>query len=111
MDGIHDQSVQSPPNYRALKAVVILLGVLIVAALGALVTGMMLGVGPKSPAAQAAEPYSTRIKAPNGSYITGAEIDGNRLVVHIDDTGNGLVVVLDPATGRILGRVLVEPQP
>jgi len=115
MNGLQQEAAQPPPNYRALKAVVIILGVLIVLALGALIAGMVLKLGATGPAAppagSAAEPYTARIAAPAGAHIAGAEIDGNRLIVHIDDGGSGTVVVLDPATGRILGRVVLEPTP
>jgi hypothetical protein len=107
MEGLQEQSEGIVPNYRALKAVVIILGALILVALAALVTGMLLGVGPKSPAAQLAEPYTTRLTAAPGAKIAGAQIDGNRLIVHIED-GSGSVVVLDAATGRVLGHIVFE---
>ena len=107
MEGLQDQTVPPASNNRALLAVVIILGVLIVLGVVGLVTAMVMGVVPRS-AARLAEPYTTRLPAPAGAQITGAQIDGNRLLVHIDGAA---VVVLEASTGRVLGRIELEPTP
>ena len=97
------------PNYRVLKAVVILLGALILLAFGALVAGMLLGVGPRTPASRVTEPYNTRIATAPGARLAGAELVGNRLLVRVEDGNGGAVVIVDAASGRMLGRVMLQP--
>jgi hypothetical protein len=96
------------PNYRALKATVIILGVLILLAFGALVGGLLLGATGTRNAARG-EPFATAITTVPGARVAGAELVGSRLVVQVEDRNGGLVVLVDTASGEILGRVMLDP--
>ncbi len=96
----------SRANHRGLLALVIILGVLIMIGVGALIAGAVLGAGRRT---EVAAPYLTSVPAP-GARIESAEIQGNRILMRL--TGNGdELVILDAATGRLLGRIRLEPGP
>jgi hypothetical protein len=99
----------APANNRGLLALVITLGALILLALGMLVGGALLGAGP---GAGDAEAYQTAIPAAGDAHIAGAELDGTRLMLRIDggDEG-GSVVVIEAATGRVVGRIELDRAP
>ena len=66
----------------------------------------VLGAGRRT---EAAAPYLTSVPAP-GARIESAEIQGNRILMRL--TGNGEeLVILDAATGRLLGRIRLEAGP
>ena len=104
-------SQDTPPTYRAMTAVVILLGVLILLALGALIAGLVLKSGVKHTEASPAQAFRTQIAAPPGAHIVGTTFDDGRMLVHIAGSGGDMLVIVDPATGRELGRVTLGPQP
>ncbi|WP_291299031.1 DUF6476 family protein [Elioraea sp.] len=92
---------------RALKAAVIIMGVMIVAGtiLLAVVVANRLS-GRDGPAVQASlgQPAGTRIVS-----LAGA---GDRVAVHV--TGGGLpdrILLLDPASGRVVGTLAAEGPP
>jgi hypothetical protein len=95
------------PNYRALKAVVIILGVLILLAFGVLVGGLIMRAGGGATATD--EPYLTAIPLPAGASVTGTELVGNRLMLRIERPGANEVVILDANSGRVMGRVVLQP--
>jgi hypothetical protein len=103
------QMLPANGTQRALFAVVIILGVLIVLALGALVGGFLTG-GPKR-AANADGPWRQTLDLPAGTRITSAYLDGNRMVVHLTAREGEDVIIVDAATGKELGRLHVTPQP
>ena len=90
-------------NHRGLLALVIILGVLLLLAFGALIGGLMLGAGPGRSAA-GGETYRISIPAAAGARIAQSELDGNRLLLRLEGNGEA-VVVLEATTGRIIGRV------
>ena len=74
----------------------------------ALIAGAMLGAGRRADAG-ASMPYLTAVPAP-GARIESAEIQGNRILMRL--TGNGEeLVILDAASGRLLGRIRLEAGP
>jgi hypothetical protein len=89
-------------------ALVIILGVLLLLAFGALVGGLLLGAGPGGDARD--EEYLTSIPAVAGARITESELDGNRLLLRIEG-GEAAVVVLEATTGRVIGRVELDHAP
>jgi hypothetical protein len=95
------------PTYRGLKAAVIILGALILLAFGALVAGLILGGGPRTPARNA--PYQVALPAAAGSRIGEARIDGNRLLLRLDGANGSELVVMDAPSGRVIGRVTLTP--
>ena len=96
-------------NHRGLLALVITLGALILLAFGALVGGLLLGTGSQNGAADA-EAYLTSIPSAEGSRIVQTELDGNRLLLRLEGSGDA-VVVLEATTGRIIGRIELDHAP
>jgi len=104
---------------KALKALVIFLGVLIVAGVGLVIYGISSKVGPK-PAApvatnavsdlpnavpSAAAFGSVEVTLPDGAAIQQVFAAGDRVIVRVG-TGKGAadrLIVLDPARGQVAG--------
>ncbi len=97
----------TPASYRGLLALVILLGALIMIGVGALIAGAMLGAGRR---AEAVEPYITGVPA-NGGRIESAELQGNRILMRLTGGAGDELVVLDAATGRLIGRIRLQAAP
>ena len=94
----------TPASYRGLLALVIVLGVLIVIGVGALVAGAILGAGRR---ADIAAPYVTAVPAP-GARIESAEMQGNRILMRLTGGEGDELLILDAASGRLLGRIHLE---
>ncbi|MCZ8122412.1 MAG: hypothetical protein ACK5XA_01420 [Tagaea sp.] len=105
---------------RALKTIVIFLGVLCVGAFAFLVYVVAGGVG-KAPAPDAAAPRppiaglawnDVAIPAPAGSTLAGAFAAGEHVVVHVNPPDAApFLVVVDPKAGRVIGRILLGARP
>ncbi len=103
---------------QALKTVVILMGVLIVAGAGVIAVTIYNRVsaptGPEAPApaAAAATPKGfdvTRLGLPKGAELRGMEAAGTRLLLHVHIPGRGArVYVVHLETGALLGIVEVS---
>ena len=91
------------PSYRGLLALVILLGALIMLGVGALVAGAVLGGG----RARDTAPFNATLDAP-GAHIESSEIQGNRILLRLTGPKGEELVILDAASGRLLGRVSVN---
>lgn len=117
-------AAETTPNLRLLKAVVILLGIAILVVLVVIVVTVVRRAGDVvRPAAQeavqeAAQEYTVlgsfddrRIAIPAGAEVAGMTSAGGRLVLRLRlaDGGTALLM-LDPATGRRLGRVTLVPE-
>jgi len=98
----------SPASHRGLLALVIVLGVLIMIGVVALIAGAMLGAGRRAEAP--GTPYLTSVPARAGARIESAEIQGNRILMRLSGNGEELVI-LDAASGRLLGRIRLEAGP
>ena len=103
---------------RALKALVIFMGIMIAAGLG-LLTYAVIGGLPfdRSSGPGDAPPGGfgdTAVVLPTGCAIAEAVIAEGTLVLRIDgpaERGCQLVILLDPESGRELGRVKVQEGP
>jgi len=90
---------------QALKALVIFMGVLIVASLALLAYGLF-GRLPKTP--EVAGFDAVALPLPAGCVLAEAHANGERLIVRSDgpaERGCQQVFVVDLASGRILGRI------
>jgi hypothetical protein len=91
---------------RALKIMVVVMAVLIV--LGT--TGLMIAIArrwsaPVPPVAQLPAWVSAALDEPVGTHIVGITAVGDRLAVQLQGGGADRVVLIDPATGAVAGRV------
>jgi hypothetical protein len=100
------------PKMRGLKLLVISLGVLLLAGIGALVAAIVWRVnhaGPlltTRPAALAVQ----RIILPTGAKVVGTDVNGDRLVVRVNlPSGEVRVLVFDLATGDKLTTIELAP--
>ena len=90
---------------QALKAAVIIMGLLILAAFGLVVYSLM---GRLSGEGAGAGFGAVDLVIPAGCGIAAAEPDGERLVIRLEglaERGCQQVLVLDLASGRELGRI------
>ena len=94
-------------TYRGWLAVVIILGVLLVA----MVVGLIVAAVLRARAIRAApadQPFTGSVIAP-GEKIESAELDGNRILLTLQGPRGEELVVLDAGSGKILGRITVRP--
>ena len=86
---------------RALKAAVIVMGVLIVAGVATIVVTIVQRMaGPSVPATA----LQAAVSEPAGSHIAGASLSGERLAVQLQGGGPDRVVVLDTRNGHVMLR-------
>jgi hypothetical protein len=106
---------------HALKAIVLSLGALCVAAFGVLVYLVVAGIGDKQTAAPQAAPAATASAAPPlaglrwndlslgqpaGTRILGVAPASGLLAIHVEAPGGvGSILLVDPASGQLRGRI------
>ncbi|CCG40681.1 hypothetical protein [Magnetospirillum molischianum] len=107
---------------KALKALVIFLGVLIVAGVGLVIYGVSSKVGPKSTppvttgattALSSTNFGSVDVALPKGATIEQVFAAGNHIIVRIG-TDKGIadrLIVLDPARGQVTGSFVFVATP
>jgi len=102
---------------RALKLIVIVMGVLIFAASGMLIYGLVTRGGKESGSAGTAAPASRSFGTidaalPPGATIAGVSVDGGRAVVRVQLPGGGEELrVFDLASGAALGVIRLRATP
>ena len=111
-----------PPTPRALKIIVVVLGLLIAAAMAAVVAGMVyragrIGKGPRPVMSGAAaetviQPAAVlrdvNLALPPHSTVRAISLSGNRLAVHYDGATGAGIAVIDLMTGQIVSRVQIS---
>jgi hypothetical protein len=92
---------------RALTIAVIVMGVLIVVGTMALVIGVARRstVALAPPATALSATFAAVLDEPAGTHITGIAAIRDRLVVQLRGGGADRVVLIDPATGAVAGRL------
>ncbi len=106
---------------KSIKALVIIMGLLILAGLGLLVYGVVGQVSelaapgaPSGPSAPGGFDAAS-VALPAGCVLAEARIDEGRLVLRVEGPPSypqcQLVILLDPASGAELGRITIAPQP
>jgi hypothetical protein len=95
------------PSHRGLLALVIILGVLILlGVIGLIVTAVL-----RSRTRVSADvPYAASVPAP-GERIESSQLDGNRILLHLSGPNGEELVILEAASGRVLGRIAVNAKP
>ena len=100
---------------QALKALVIIMGVMIFAGMGLLVYGMVTQVswGDGSEQAAAAEAFGkVAASLPTGAVVAGVSVDNGRAVVHVRLAGGGAEIrVFDLDTGAATGTIQLKAAP
>lgn len=101
---------------RLLLGVVIALGVLMVAALGAVLirivhlstqASLPALVAPSTPVATL--PEAARLALPAGAVVRSISLSGDRLAVHYEAPAGAGIVIVDVASGHTIGRLGLEP--
>lgn len=93
-------------TYRAMKAVVIILGALIVVALIALVVGVGFKLAGRHGGASA---DGATAVLPPGAKITAIQTSGNRLILGLHASEGDEVDIVDTDTGRLVARIKAAP--
>ena len=100
---------------KSIKAVVIVMGLLILAGLGLLVYGMVNQISKVAIPVVSDGFDAASVALPAGCVLAEARIDEGRLVLRIEGPPNNpecqLVILLDPDSGAELGRITLAPQP
>jgi hypothetical protein len=96
---------KAAPNYRALRAIVIILGVLIVLAFLALVWGFITRLGGHSGAVSASD-RAPDYFLPMGSKIIQVQTTTtSRIVMAVQTPAGSEVDIFDADTGRLIVRI------
>jgi hypothetical protein len=109
-------------NLRRLKAVVIILGVMIVIGLFALVAGIIWKSSPKPAAPSAGEPAApiltsgsgaaARLSLAPGTNVVDMDLDGNRILLRTRSVdGDEEFIIYDAAKNQVVSRVMLERSP
>ena len=88
---------------RGLIALTVGMGVLIL--IGTAVLVVVIVERASAPAAKAPVPFAVILDEPAGTRITGVTAAGGRMVVELQGGGPDRMVVMDPETGTVVGRV------
>ncbi len=100
---------------KSIKAVVIVMGLLILAGLGLLVYGMVNQISKVAIPVVSDGFDAASVALPAGCVLAEARIDEGRLVLRAEGPSSNpecqQVILLDPNRGAELGRVRIAPQP
>jgi hypothetical protein len=99
---------------RALIALTIFMGVLIIAGLGVIVVTILHRMSNPAPVVAVTAPSATlghaSIAAPKGTHLAATLAVGAHLVLHFaGEGGKDTLITLDPATGAILETIDLVP--
>lgn len=97
---------------KAIKAVVAVMTLLLVAGLGLLGWGLSNQTGKaKRPAPSSGEGFGTvAVPLPAGARVEQVLAVGDRLVLRLTGTGPERLLVLDPASGTVAGGFELAPE-
>jgi len=99
---------------RALKVLVVVMGVLLVAGFAVVVVTIMSRIGQRAtpPATATARPVpfgNTSVMLPADSLVMEVQGAGDRIFLRLDlANGTEMLLVLDAATGTELGRIKLD---
>jgi hypothetical protein len=101
---------------KSIKALVIFMGLLIVAGLGLLVYGLANGISDLPGTGAGPGGFdAASVALPAGCVLAEARLDEGRLVLRVDGPPSypkcQQVILLDPDSGAELGRIHITPQP
>ena len=96
-------------TYRVLKAVVIILGVLIVLAFGALIVGAAMKMAGHHGAVAPSVSAQLVSSLPAGARIISLQTSGDRVVVGVHTPDGDEVDIFDSETGKPVARIRSAP--
>jgi hypothetical protein len=98
---------------RALKILVVVMGIMIVGGFAALIVAIVGRVSHRGSApAETPRAFARPIDIPRGARIEAMTAGGNHLVVGLElPDGNRQLLIIDLATGARLGTVELHPAP
>jgi hypothetical protein len=98
---------------RALKILVIVMGVLLVGGFAALIVVIASRVAHRQPAAASSAPFQAApVNLPSGARIETIGVGADRLVLDVVEADGGRqLIILDLATGRRLGTIPLRNMP
>ncbi len=96
-------------TYRVMLGVVIILGILIIAALGALVIGGIMKFSGHKAVAGGIAPATLASELPPGARIMSIETNTNRVVIAVHSAQGDEVDIFDTDTGRPVARIRAAP--
>jgi hypothetical protein len=98
---------------RALKILVVVMGIMIVGGFAALIVVIVGRISHRGPApAETPKAFARSIDIPRGARIEAMTAGGDRLVVGLElPDGNRQLLIIDLATGARLGTVELHPAP
>lgn len=98
-------------NIRALKIIVVVMGILIVIGVAVIVVTIVNRLRAMSDAAPPAGFGEVAVPVAEGARVTDMTADDGRLLLRLEESGEIRVVIIDLATGAPLGTVRLEPVP
>lgn len=97
---------------RALKALVIIMGVLIIIGLGVVVVTIVKRSARLADSTSTAGFGRTDLPVPTGSRVAETVVDGHRMVLRLTlPDGRDRLMVVDLRTGREAGTIDLTPRP
>ena len=98
---------------RALKILVVVMAVAILVGFATLIVVIAGRISRSNPATMRAQPFAAApIELPAGARIETMGVSSDRLVLDILlPDGNRRLVIIDPATGRLLGVIPLHTTP
>ena len=95
---------------RALKILVVVMGVLLLAGSVALAVALMARLA-HHPAPVPGVPARLAVTLPKGARVESVSALGDRLAVHVTTPDGALVLIVDPATGAVRETLELDPAP
>jgi hypothetical protein len=105
-----DGTPAAPRFVGALKIVVVVMGLLIVAGLATVVGRVIYLASSGSGAPAGPVRPEARLTLPSGAIVRQTTLSGDRVAVHYDSPAGGGIVILDLTTGRTLNRIELSPE-
>lgn len=104
---------------RILKFAVVFMGILLIVGFMVVVItiayrAVKLGQKADNPPAQVVETQGAvtefDLAIPSGSSVSRIELDGNRMAVHVTGGTRNEILIVDVASGKLVGRVKLQQQ-
>jgi hypothetical protein len=114
MTEISDTGPLRPAHVRLLKIAVVVMGLLIVAGMAAVALRIVYLASRPTPQVSSARPgleAQARLALPAGAAIRLMALSGDRLAVHYDAPAGPGIAILDVATGSLVSRIAIVPEP